>query len=86
LRADSPLAAHELIGRLSKEMIEARHVWKPMHQQPVFAGSPHFTVEEVPVADRLFERGICLPSGSNMTDTQLERVITNLRRLLKKKG
>ncbi len=84
LRADAPLSVSDLIHRLAGEMIEARPVWKPMHLQPVFAGCELVTAGDAPVADRLFENGLCLPSGSNMTDKQLERVIATLRRLLGK--
>lgn len=84
LHADAPLSAADLICQLAGEMIEARPVWKPMHLQPVFEGCQLHTVWDAPVADSLFENGICLPSGSNMTATQLERVIVTLRRLLGK--
>jgi dTDP-4-amino-4,6-dideoxygalactose transaminase len=84
LRADAPLSAADLIRQLAGEMIEARPVWKPMHLQPVFEGCELHTVWDAPAADRLFENGICLPSGSNMTAKQLERVIITLRRLLGK--
>jgi len=52
--------------------IEARPVWKPMHQQPVFQGRP---VIGGAVADDLFARGLCLPSGSGLTDAEVDRVI-----------
>lgn len=84
LRADAPLSVADLICQLAGEMIEARPVWKPMHLQPVFEGCELHTVWGAPVADRLFENGICLPSGSNMTAKQLEQVIATLRRLLGK--
>ncbi len=80
--ASSRYGSEEIIGRLSGEMIEARPVWKPMHLQPVFSGARYFTAGNVSVADDLFERGICLPSGSNMTDGQLDRVISTLGSLL----
>jgi pyridoxal phosphate-dependent aminotransferase EpsN len=62
---------------LEAENIEARPVWKPMHLQPVFAGC-----EKVggAVAEHLFERGLCLPSGSNLDIQDLERVATVVRR------
>lgn len=84
LRADAPMSAGKLICQLAGEMIEARPVWKPMHQQPVFAGCNYVTAGGDSVSDFLFNNGICLPSGSNMTDKQLERVVTTLRRLLGK--
>lgn len=56
---------------LEKENIESRPLWKPMHQQPVFKNSPRYLNG---VSDDLFERGLCLPSGSNLTDVELDRV------------
>jgi pyridoxal phosphate-dependent aminotransferase EpsN len=63
---------------LEAESIEARPVWKPMHLQPVFRGC-----EAVggAVAEELFERGLCLPSGSNLSDGDLQRVIEAVRRV-----
>ncbi|MCW5550403.1 MAG: DegT/DnrJ/EryC1/StrS family aminotransferase [Opitutaceae bacterium] len=61
---------------LAEEAIEARPVWKPMHLQPVFAGAP---VYGGAVAEDLFDRGLCLPSGSNLTATDLERVVAVVR-------
>lgn len=60
---------------LEKANIEVRPFWKPMHRQPVFAGSAMYGGE---VSDRFFERGICLPSGSSMSDEVLHRVIDAL--------
>jgi dTDP-4-amino-4,6-dideoxygalactose transaminase len=56
--------------------VEARPLWKPMHLQPVFAGC-----EAVggAVAEGLFERGLCLPSGSSLTDADRERVVERVR-------
>jgi len=56
---------------LAKEKIEARPVWKPLHLQPVFADCESMGGE---VAEELFEYGLCLPSGSNLTEEDLERV------------
>jgi dTDP-4-amino-4,6-dideoxygalactose transaminase len=56
---------------LEAENIEARPVWKPMHMQPVFAG---FRALGGGVAAGLFERGLCLPSGSSLEPADLERV------------
>jgi pyridoxal phosphate-dependent aminotransferase EpsN len=63
---------------LASENIEARPVWKPMHLQPVFAG-----FEELGggVAEGLFERGLCLPSGSNLSKGDLGRVVEVVRRV-----
>jgi dTDP-4-amino-4,6-dideoxygalactose transaminase len=52
--------------------IEARPAWKPMHLQPLFAGVP---VRGGRVAEEIFRTGLCLPSGSAMTDADVERVV-----------
>ena len=57
---------------LEAQNIESRPVWKPMHLQPVFAGCEHLGGS---VSEQLFERGLCLPSGSNLTDGDLARVV-----------
>jgi pyridoxal phosphate-dependent aminotransferase EpsN len=61
-----------------EENIEARPVWKPMHLQPIFAS--HDCVGGEVAAD-LFERGLCLPSGSNLETSDLERVCEVVRRV-----
>jgi pyridoxal phosphate-dependent aminotransferase EpsN len=61
---------------LEAKNIEARPVWKPMHRQPVFA---EFEVVGGEIADDLFERGLCLPSSSNLTPEQVERVVDAVR-------
>lgn len=56
---------------LDAQNIEARPLWKPMHLQPVFASSPFYGNK---VAEDLFNRGLCLPSGSNLTDNERNRI------------
>jgi dTDP-4-amino-4,6-dideoxygalactose transaminase len=60
---------------LAKEHIEARPVWKPLHLQPIFAECDRIGGT---VAEELFTDGLCLPSGSNLTNEELERVIQAL--------
>jgi dTDP-4-amino-4,6-dideoxygalactose transaminase len=72
-----------LLNALGRHSIEARPVWKPMHLQQLFAAAPFFAHEEGgDVAAALFERGICLPSGSNLTDSQIDQVVSQLQRAL----
>jgi dTDP-4-amino-4,6-dideoxygalactose transaminase len=71
-----------LLARLGDELIEARPVWKPMHRQPVFANCRYFEHANESVCDRLFETGLCLPSGSNMNDAEIGRVIDTIRDLV----
>ena len=73
----------QLIRRLAAERIEARPVWKPMQLQPVFSQCRYFPHEGKSVSQRLFETGICLPSGSNMSEEQQARVIQTMVDLLK---
>lgn len=81
LAPDSPVDAAQLMARLSAEFIEARPVWKPMHLQPVFADRSYFAHGSASVSDGLFERGVCLPSGSNMADESIERVVSAIKSL-----
>lgn len=54
-----------------QNQIEVRSLWKPMHLQPVFSGMPCFLNG---ISDRLFDIGLCLPSGSSLTDEDFERI------------
>jgi dTDP-4-amino-4,6-dideoxygalactose transaminase len=62
-----------------KENIETRPLWKPMHLQPVFKGFPSYVNG---VSERLFNEGLCLPSGSNLTEEQLQRIMKFLKMYL----
>lgn len=61
---------------LEAENIESRPVWKPLHLQPVFQGCE---VIGGAVAEELFQRGLCLPSGTGMTEADIERVVKIVR-------
>ncbi|NEQ64707.1 MAG: pyridoxal phosphate-dependent aminotransferase [Symploca sp. SIO2D2] len=63
---------------LAKEQIESRPVWKPLHLQPVFAACESIGGT---VAEDLFERGLCLPSGSNLTPRDIDRVIQAIQQI-----
>jgi len=65
--------------KLAKENVESRSVWKPMHLQPVFRQAPYFGGK---VSQTLFEKGLCLPSGSNLTDRDLLRICQNIKEVL----
>ncbi|ASK62289.1 pyridoxal phosphate-dependent aminotransferase [Virgibacillus phasianinus] len=80
------ISREEIIEALGKDNIEARPVWKPMHLQPLFDGMDYYSHEKGnSVSDNLFKYGLCLPSGSNMTEEQQDRVITGIKSLLNKK-
>ena len=61
---------------LDKENIESRPLWKPMHLQPVFLAYPAYTDG---TSEDLFERGLCLPSGSNLTKEELQRIVSHIK-------
>ena len=65
---------------LATQGIETRPTWKPMHLQPVFGGYP---MRGGDVCADLFRRGLCLPSGSNLTDRDRQRVIDGVRDVLR---
>jgi dTDP-4-amino-4,6-dideoxygalactose transaminase len=72
----------KLINQLAASNIESRHIWKPMHRQPVFTDFPSFING---VSDNLFENGICLPSGTAMTDSDIDFVSSLVTKTLESK-
>lgn len=65
---------------LQEQNIESRPLWKPMHLQPIFEKYPYYGNK---VAENLFEKGLCLPSGSNLTDDDRARISAVITRLFK---
>ena len=65
---------------LEAENIESRPLWKPMHLQPVFKQYPYYGST---IAETLFENGLCLPSGSNLSKGERERIAEVVRSVLK---
>ncbi len=63
---------------LNSENIESRPLWKPMHLQPVNKGTKFYGTG---VCERLFEQGLCLPSGSNLTEEEFDRIFLALRKI-----
>jgi len=61
--------------------IESRPLWKPMHLQPVFSSAKSYTNN---TSDDLFQRGLCLPSGTNMSDEEINRVVLAVKKLYAK--
>lgn len=68
----------DIMNALEKENIESRPVWKPMHLQPYFKDFDYVGSD---VAQRLFEKGICLPSDTKMTNSDLKRVVEIIKGL-----
>ena len=73
----------QIIDALEADNIEARPVWKPMHHQPLFRNCRYYEHHEgESISDRIFENGLCLPSGSNLELAQQQRVIECIGSLL----
>ncbi len=71
----------QVIEALTRENIESRPLWKPMHLQPLFNDATAFTNG---FSEALFQKGLCLPSGTQMTRSDVERVCTIIRKSLKR--
>ncbi|MEG2146957.1 MAG: DegT/DnrJ/EryC1/StrS family aminotransferase [Lachnospiraceae bacterium] len=70
-----------LMNQLEKADIESRHIWKPMHLQPIFKECDY--IDNGGVGQDIFERGVCMPSDTKMTEEELEVVVENVRELWK---
>lgn len=77
---DSYQTRETLRLEFEKENIETRPLWKPMHLQPIFKDSPYYGES---VAENLFIKGLCLPSGSNLTQNEKERIVSVFKRFFK---
>lgn len=86
-RNETGFSNEDLRIALEAKNIEARPIWKPMHLQPVFGEFPaclNKELDEKGYSAWLFDRGLCLPSGSNMTDNDLNSILSVIIRLIKK--
>lgn len=78
LSNDSPIKPLDIMIALENENIESRPIWKPMHLQPFYEKYDYIGNN---VSEDLFNRGICLPSDTKMTDEDLDRVISIIKSL-----
>lgn len=74
----------DFMRQMDKVNIETRALWKPLHLQPLFSGTPYYKnpLHKKSVSDKLFETGLCLPSGSNLTEDDQTRVISEMKKVL----
>lgn len=72
--------ADDIRLHLESHNIESRLLWRPMHMQPVFADCPYYGDE---TSERIFERGLCLPSGSSLTDEQITFVADTIKKFVR---
>ena len=66
----------KVMENLKKENIESRPIWKPMHLQPLFKDSIYYKRQDKDISSHLFKNGLCLPSGSTLSSTDQERIIS----------
>ena len=79
--AEAGVNPAELLAAFAEQNIEARPVWKPLHLQPLFAGAAYYPhLPGASFCETLFGQGICLPSGSSLTEEEQARVISCVRR------
>lgn len=80
---DSKVTPLNIIEALEKKNIESRPIWKPMHMQPVFKDYDFFNhnKEDLSVSEELFNTGVCLPSDTNMTSEEQDKVINIIKKL-----
>lgn len=80
LKESNPIKPIDIMVALEKENIESRPVWKPMHLQPIFKKYKFYSLYEYgSVAENIFNRGVCLPSDTKMTDEEILRVTTLIK-------
>ena len=81
LKEGSKVTPLNVMEALDKENIESRPIWKPMHMQPVFEKYDFIKVEDKPVSEDIFARGVCLPSDTKMTKVEQQEVIRIIKEL-----
>lgn len=81
--AQTGVSREDIRLMLLEHEIESRPLWKPMHMQPLYRGTPYYGSG---VDERLFEQGLCLPSGSDMANPEQDEVIERVAALLDSRG
>ncbi len=79
INKNSKISVNSLINHLINKDIEARPVWKPMHLQPLYSKSDFIKIEDKSISKKLFDYGLCLPSGSNLKKEDQIKVIKEIK-------
>lgn len=80
---EAGISVEALLSSLAEQNIEARPVWKPLHMQPLFEGVPFYPhSDNEHISEQLFKMGLCLPSGSSMSEDEQMRVIECIKESL----
>ena len=81
LKPGCGVTPEDILGAMKEENMDGRHLWKPLHAQPVFAEAAYVKAGEESVSDDLFSRGLCLPSDTKMTMEDVDRVCRVIRKV-----
>lgn len=81
LKETAPTSVSAIIKKYAEHNIDARHIWKPLHTQPLYKNCDFFSVHPNPISEDLFERGICLPSGTQLTEKQIIKICQILKEI-----
>ena len=83
LKKESKIKPLDIILALEEENIESRPIWKPMHTQPYYSKFEFFNHNEegISVSEDIFERGLCLPSDTKMSEEEIDKVINIIKGL-----
>ena len=79
INKESTVTSAQVLKKLADLNVEGRPIWKPMHMHPVFKGHDFISVEDKPVNEDIFERGLCLPSDIKMTEKEQDFVIEAIK-------
>lgn len=85
LDEDCGVTAMDILNKLNEGNAEARPIWKPMHMQPLYDGNDFVYVEDSPVNEDIFARGLCLPSDIKMTEAEQDYIIDIIRSCFEEK-
>ena len=83
INQNSKFLANSLIDHLINKNIEARPVWKPMHLQPLYKNNIFVKIQDKSISKKLFENGLCLPSGSNLSAKDQIQVVEEIKSFFK---
>lgn len=79
------ITPHQIVEKLNEKNIETRPTWKPLHIQPLFNGVKYYPDSEgESISEKIYSQGLCLPSGSSLTEKEQDYVIESLGEILKK--
>ena len=79
IHKNSEFSVNSLIKHLINKDIEARPVWKPMHLQPLYIKSDFIKIQKQSISKKIFDRGLCLPSGSNLSLKNQTKIIKEIK-------